>query len=325
MQSGSDTAADKQVTPIPAWVICVPTFMLATCQTMLLTAVTLEVDETAFKERFHSESVHIWQFETETQLALIFIVQITMHSELAHSVEMLIFFTNPVNWSRRARVNESHNCHAGSWICSPLVALACAMKCIIAYWTTVCSISIIFLSENLGEATFNCLALGFITDLDDRLYKLIQNSFMLKILSKGVEVDMDGRLFAKDRKPSLDQEWFARKFDFRLLEQEPGEDNRWSQVRSRGHWRRLLAALIVFFMYTNCIFLTVNVLRTGWLPAAQQACWLRRAILNSDRGWCLELARPLVRVVFGKRGSRCYWLRTLSREVIAKSTRTSAL
>eukprot|EP00932_Pfiesteria_piscicida_P007676 SRR837773.17853.p1 GENE.SRR837773.17853~~SRR837773.17853.p1 ORF type:complete len:292 (+),score=81.59 SRR837773.17853:413-1288(+) len=206
-------------------------------QARFILAVILEVDQIKFLSSFDLAGVHIWQFDIETKLALIVIVQIMVNSELTNALQMFAFMLNPYTWIDRLlpkyiafpKVNGDGSAEAGAVTASAQTAAAAATandaatrgwragrpgrgrgaggealdtqigrafrpvfvyffavtaafaKFVISFYVSVSSISIIFRAGSLTEAIFNCLALTFIKDLDEDVWKVLSSNLRLKV------------------------------------------------------------------------------------------------------------------------------------------------
>merc|ERR1719382_947926 len=103
-----------------------------------------------------------------------------MNRELTQAAEMFFFLTNPFNWMNRVVPSFIEEyCGACTWLFKrhlvlvPLCLSAALAKLLIAYYTSVASISIIFKARSMTDAIFNSLALTFIKDLDEALWQLL--------------------------------------------------------------------------------------------------------------------------------------------------------
>jgi len=269
------------------------------CQTLMIVAVILEVDQDQFYEDFDVAHVHIWQFTAETKLVLIVVVQIMVNRELRQSAEMFIFFLNPSYWASRHipdYLNE-HCSNKMSWLytkgalLAPLVLLASLAKLVIAYYTSVSSISIIWRASTLTSAIFNSLALTFIKDLDEAVWELLSNNFRLKLVNV--------KAASLDEKRRANEGVDTTHFKFLLEPLKQRHKAFPARIWHKGILRRLLVCLLLWQLYQNQLFMSIDVLRTGWLPSSRQACWLWRVEEEKDgAGWFARVFGSFLRVLF---------------------------
>lgn len=286
--------------PILLWAFAM---FLCVIQARFIIAVILEVDQREFFESFDLGHVHIWQFSSETKLALIVVVQIMVNSELMQASQMVVFCLNPLNWVNRLippfcvlkpveqgggpnidEVVNTFTTFAWTFQVSFFVyvptAMACLAKFAIAYYISVTSVSIIFRAGSLTEAIFNCLALTFIKDLDEDVWRLVSSNLRLKTadLQKFIkDCKHKGDFMACDcRVDDCDEE----KWSFVLPQVDKSCDHGWLGffVDSKGKAGRFLVCFILFGFYVNQLFISIDVLRCGWLPSSRQVCWLWRAM-----------------------------------------------
>mmetsp|Transcript_15210 Transcript_15210/g.32795 ORF Transcript_15210/g.32795 Transcript_15210/m.32795 type:complete len:547 (+) Transcript_15210:63-1703(+) len=293
-QSGSELM--QVIHPIFLW-FCA--FILFLCQMRFILAVIIEVNQKAFMSEHDKETAHIWEFTPQTKLALITVVQIMVNAELSQSAQSFAFFLNPGTWrtiigpsdltrmleelNQRDGMSENSPRHGpiqravnSKVILAPLIVSAATAKLIIAYYTSVSSISIIYTSDTLTEAIFNSLALTFIKDLDEAVWGLLVTNFRMKYVDSRATMDTE------------DDVEGSFKFSMRPLT--PEQSKFPSRIVHKGMFRRLLVCALLWHLYENQMFMSVDVLRTGWLPSSRQVCWLWRHSVREEENnhWLLR-------------------------------------
>jgi len=212
------------------------------------------------------------------KLILILIVQVMMMREIRHSLMTLVFVCDPSTWVNRVQPNfvgrfQMFYLNRFAPLFMLLSVTAAAGQFLIANAISQVSLAIIFAAEKLTDAIFNSLALTFIIDLDEALWKVLELNFNIKI--------REGFKYEQER-PSGRQRGCHR------------EVNRlgFSALLSR----RTIVTCILSGFYCRQVFSVLIIVHERILPTTFHACDMWRMMEDkSDASFMSKLMRPIMK------------------------------
>mmetsp|Transcript_44626 Transcript_44626/g.123674 ORF Transcript_44626/g.123674 Transcript_44626/m.123674 type:complete len:412 (-) Transcript_44626:305-1540(-) len=181
------------------------------------------------------------------KMLLVVVVQLSFYNRIYGSCRTLFFSLNPFTWNDIVRPD------GGTWrrvFVAPVSCVALICRFLILDKVAEVSTSIILADASVKESVFDCLAIEFISFLDEIAWKFLNITF-----------DM----------------YFDEKFRFWLKRDAQREKGKWRCpcLRSSTGGRRtevLTGALFLCCFYGASFIDVVNALDTSILPAARELC-----------------------------------------------------
>eukprot|EP00747_Dinoflagellata_sp_TGD_P041778 gnl/TRDRNA2_/TRDRNA2_141670_c0_seq1.p1 gnl/TRDRNA2_/TRDRNA2_141670_c0~~gnl/TRDRNA2_/TRDRNA2_141670_c0_seq1.p1 ORF type:complete len:506 (+),score=92.66 gnl/TRDRNA2_/TRDRNA2_141670_c0_seq1:51-1568(+) len=269
---------NKSVKVHPFWMLlcCIPLFLI---QNSILFFLKLDMprDWPAIRDSDNDERHIIFCMK----LLLVFVVQATIFSEILGALRLLTFLVNPTTWQDIKRVDPESfgpgwlkgsllNPYQ-SWFVAPWAILSMLFKLGIGYLVCVDSVSIILQSDGVKDAIFNSLAIGFIADLDETGWSIMQPILNLD--------DFDEYEF---RIASVE---FRRKSREKFI--------RWPLVLRRGFGARFLENTVTksltALIYFRQLAVVIYAIDTNILPMARDVCtywrWASGNAISAPKGF----------------------------------------
>jgi len=261
---------------------------LVAIQLVLIFGVALEVDEAGFWERNaqrREELGNSFDMARWTDFALVMVLQCMIFSELYQALKMVSLTLSPCTWNRRPALKDREHVlgrHAFDYAATliPFTFLAASCKVVVAYLVSTTSLSIILSEQKVTDAIFNSLALTFIMDLDEVIWKIVSSTTDVKICD-----------------PADTKDSFMFKHEFRR--------KRFPGLMSESGVRQVLVSLALGYVFIDQATVTLASLATGWLPTTRMICGMWRSstpwahpdavIVEEGGGWGAKNLRSILK------------------------------
>jgi len=202
------------------------------------------------------------------KIVVIIFLQVMMFKELFLSLHLLVFALNPATWMDivpSARIPKDSK--LWTWpVLLPCGIASIVMKLLVAYVVLSASASIILVSRTPQDAIFNGMAIVFISDMDEFLYK-----FYNKIWHIHIDDGEDGQGMVLQRghdRPVVHKSCACL-----------------HRGRGGGRFMAFFTSFCVFFYYCRQVLVVLVAIHTNVLPLTRDVCSLTHCNDETSLGW----------------------------------------
>ncbi|CAE8617893.1 unnamed protein product [Polarella glacialis] len=224
------------------------------------------------------------------KILMVLVLQLMLFKELLGSVSLMTFVVNPRTWTDIKRKSGSELKGYAQWlywgyVLFPLSFIAQMFKFTIAYFVCLDSVSVVLECRSVKDAIFDCLAITFISDLDETVWIVGRILFRWQKADKG---DWKFKLWNEESRKEAVKSGPWRESILRPL-----------KFLRRGFGGQKTELIITFVamlsIYIRQLFVVLFALKTNILPVARDVCSMYR--WHHSAWYWLDFKRSVVEMV----------------------------